>query len=200
MLPQLTYLVRALCLTTIAALVGCSTPSLDMAGGPIVPAGPDRGVVIGSVLVQAEQDAPRSWFNRLFGRTAAGFTYQFEILRVQVTDPKGKHPYLARYQLDAKPGEERIFVARLPVGTYRFKTFHHEGLSAMGGDVGVNFSVAPETTAYIGRLVLELPRRVAMGTSYIYQVQDARATTLAVVLNQYPHLGQEVVNAPMQTR
>lgn len=199
-LRQLTHFVRALCFTAIAVLIGCTTPSLDMTGGPIVPAGPDGGVVIGSVLVQAERDVPASWFSRFFGRTAAGFTYQFEILRVQAADPKGRHPYLARYELDAKPGEERIFVARLPVGTYRFKTFHHEGLSAMGGDVGVNFSVAPETTAYIGRLVLELPRRVAMGTSYIFQVQDARATTLPVVLNQYPHLGQQVVNAPMQTR
>ncbi|MDF0667518.1 MAG: hypothetical protein P0119_15795 [Nitrospira sp.] len=200
MLRQPTYFVQALCLTMIAVLVGCSTPSLDMAGGPIVPAGPDGGVVIGSVLVQAEQDAPDSWFNQLFGRKAAGFTYQFEILRVQATDPKGRHPYLARYELDAKPGEERIFVARLPVGTYLFKTFHHEGLSAMGGDVGVNFSVAPETTVYIGRLVLDLPGRVAMGTSYTYQVQDARETTLAVIQNQYPHLSQRVVNAPMQTR
>lgn len=156
--------------------------------------------MIGSVLVRADQEAPSSWFNRLFGRKAAGFTYQFEILRVQATDPKGTRHYLARYELDAKPGEERIFVARLPVGTYLFKTFHHEGLSAMGGDMGVNFSVAPETTAYIGRLVLELPRRVAMGTSYSYQVQDARTTTLAVVQNQYPHLRQQVVNAPMQTR
>ena len=200
MLRQPAHFVRALCLSAISVLVGCSTLSLNMAEGPIVPAGPDGGVVIGSVLVQADQEPPGSWFNRLFGRKAAGFTYQFEILRLQATDPRGAHPYLARYQLDAKPGEERIFVARLPVGTYLFKTFHHEGLSAMGGDVGVNFSVAPETTAYIGRLVLDLPRRVAMGTSYTFQVQDARETTLAVVQNQYPHLGQHVVNAPMHTR
>jgi hypothetical protein len=200
MLRQSAHVVRALCFIAISVLVGCSTPSLDMSGEPIVPAGPDGGVVIGSVLVQADQDAPGSWFNRLFGRKAAGFTYEFEILRVQATDPSGTRPYLARYELDAKPGEERIFVARLPVGTYLFKTFHHEGLSAMGGDVGVNFSVTPETTAYIGRLILDFPRRVALGTSYTYHVQDARDTTLAVVQRQYPHLGQQVVNAPMRTR
>lgn len=200
MFRQPAHFVRALCFCATSVLVGCSTPSLDMTGGPIVPAGPDGGVVIGSVLVQADQEAPDSWLNRLFGRKAEGFTYEFEILGVQATDPKGTHPYLARYELDAKPGEERIFVARLPVGTYLFKAFRHEGVSAMGGDVGLTFSVAPETTAYIGRLVLDFPRRVAIGTSYTYQVQDARETTLAIVQKQYPHLGRQVVNAPMQTR
>jgi len=187
LLRQPAHFVRALCFCAISLLAGCRTPSLDMTGGPIVQAGPDGGIVIGSVLVQADQEAP-------------GFTYEFEILRVQVTDPKGMHPYLARYELDAKPGEERIFVARLPVGTYLFKTFRHEGLSAMGGDVGLTFHVTPETTAYIGRLLVDLPRRVAMGTSYTYQVQDAGETTLAVVRKQYPHLERQVVNAPMQTR
>lgn len=193
-------LVRALWVCTVSVLAGCSTPSLDMGGGPIDPAGPDGGVVIGSVLVQAEQEAPDSWLNRLFGRKAAGFTYDFEILRVQATDPKGTHPYLARYELDAKPGEERIFVAHLPVGTYLVKAFRHEGLSAMGGDLGLNFSVAPETTIYIGRLFLEIPRRVTMGTPYTYQVQDSREATLAVVQRQHPLLVRQVVNAPMHTR
>ena len=196
----LAYFVRAFCFCATSVLVGCSTPSLDMTGRPIAPAGTDGGVVIGSVLVHADQEAPDSWFNRLFGRKAAGFTYEFEILRFQATDPSGTHPYLDRYQLDAKPGEERIFVARLPVGTYLFKTFHHEGLSAMGGDVGLTFHVAPETTSYIGRFVLDIPRRVAMGTSYTYHVQDASETTLTAVQKQYPHLGGQVVIAPMQAR
>lgn len=200
MLRPLAHIVRALCFCATSVLVSCSTPSLDMTGAPIAPAGSDGGVVIGSVLVQADQEAPGTWFNRLFGRKAVGFTYEFEVLRLQATDQKKAHPYLTRYELDAKPGEERIFVARLPVGTYLFKAFHHEGLSAMGGEVGLIFHVAPETTAYIGRLVVDLPRRVAMGTSYVYQVQDAGETTLAVVRKQYPHLGWQVVNAPMQTR
>lgn len=181
----------------LLVLAGCGTPSLDLSGGRIEPAGPDGGVVIGSVLVQADQDPPDSWFNRLFGRKAAGFTYDFEVLRVQLTDPKGTLPYLARYELDAKPGEERIFIARLPVGTYLFKAFRHEGLSAMGGDLGLNFSVAPASTIYIGRLHLEIPRRVTMGTSYTYQVQDAREATLTAVRSQYPHLGRQVADAPM---
>jgi hypothetical protein len=191
---------RIVCVVALLGLAGCSTPSLDMSGGRIEPAGPDGGVVIGSVLVQADQEAPDSWFNRLFGRKAAGFTYDFEILRVDANDPKGTHPYLDRYELDAKPGEERIFVARLPVGNYLFKAFRHEGLSAMGGELGLHFSVEPDATGYIGRLLLEIPRRVTMGTSYTYHVQDAWEATLAAVHKQHPGLWRQVVNRPMQTR
>lgn len=190
---------RVVCLVALLALAGCATPSLDMSGGRIEPAGPDGGVVIGSVLVQAEQEPPDSWFNRLFGRKAAGFVYDFEIVKIDAHDREGAHPYAA-YALDAKPGEERIFVARLPAGTYLFKAFRHEGLSAMGGDLGLTFSVAPDATRYIGRLFLEVPRRVTMGVPFTYTVQDARDATLAAVHQQHPDVGQQAVNAPMQAR
>lgn len=200
MLRQDSWFQGVLWFCAMWSLAGCSTPSLDMTGRPIEPAGPDGGVVIGSILVQADQEAPDSWFNRMFGRKAAGFTYDFEILRVQASDPKGTRPYLARYELEARPGEERMFVSRLPVGTYLVKAFRHEGLSAMGGDLGLHFSVSAGATLYIGRLFLEIPRRVTMGVPYTYQVQDARETTLAVVRRQYPLLVREVVSAPMQAR
>jgi len=188
------------CLVALLALSGCTTPSLDMSGGRIEPAGPDGGVVIGSVLVQAEEEPPDSWFNRLFGRKAAGFVYDFDIVRIDAHDPEGAHPYADRYALDAKPGEERIFVARLPVGTYLFRAFRHEGLSAMGGELGLIFSVAPDVTRYIGRLFLEVPRRVTIGVPFTYTVQDARDATLAAVHKQYSDVGQQAVNAPMQAR
>jgi hypothetical protein len=188
------------CLLAMIALAGCTTPSLDMSGGRIELAGPDGGVVIGSVLVQAERDPPNSWFNRLFGRKAAGFTYDFEIVRIDTNDPKGARPYADRYELDAEPGVERIFVARLPVGDYLIKTFRHEGLSAMGGDLGLIFSVAPDATLYIGRLLLDVPRRVTMGAPFTYTVQDARESTFAAVHERHPDLGQHAVNAPMQAR
>jgi hypothetical protein len=190
----------AIGIVTMFALAGCATPSLDMSGGRIDPPGPDGGIVIGSVLVQAEKDPPNSWFNRLFGRKAAGFTYDFEIVSVNPKDPQGERSYEHRYELDAKPGEERIFAARLPTGSYLIKTFRHEGLSAMGGNLGVVFSVAPDATWYIGRLLLEVPRRVTMGTAFTYKVEDAREATLAAVQKQHPDLRRHAVSVPMQVR
>lgn len=191
---------RLACLVGMLALAGCTTPSLDMSDGRIEPAGPDDGVVIGSVLVQTEQEPPDSWFNRLLGRKAAGFVYEFEIVRIDTNDSTGAHPHKARYELEARPGEERIFLAHLPVGSYVFKSFRHEGLSAMGGELGVTFSVAPNTTHYVGRLLLDVPRRVSLGVPYTYTVQDASVTTLAAVRARHPEIGQQTVNTPMQVR
>ena len=190
----------AVCFFAMLVLAGCTTPSLDMSGGRIELAGPDGGVVIGSVLVQAEQEPPNSWFNRLFGRKAAGFTYDFEIVRVDTIDSKGAGPYADRYELDVIPGEERIFVARLPVGDYLIKSFRYEGLSVIGGDLGLIFSVAPDATRYVGRLVLDVPRRVTIGTPYTYTVEDSRDAAFAVLHKEHPDLGRHVVIAPMQAR
>lgn len=182
------------------ALAGCTSPSLDMTAGEIQPAGVDGGIVIGSVLVQAEEEPPDSWFNRMLGRKAAGFVYEFEIIRNHMNDVVGTDPYNDRYVLNAKPGEERIFVARLPVGRYVFKSFRHEGLSAMGGELGLTFTVAPETTFYLGRLLVDVPRRVSLGVPYTYLVEDAREATLEAVRRQHHDIGDRIVNAPMQTR
>src|SRR5262245_24251216 len=94
-------------------LAGCAaTPSLDVSDRPIEPPGQDIGIVIGSVLVQTDQDPPDSWLNKLIGRKAEGFDYDFEILRA--VGPAGPPPAgEERYELEVKPAVERIFVARL---------------------------------------------------------------------------------------
>jgi hypothetical protein len=136
----------------------------------------------------------------MFGRKAAGFTYDFEIVRAETTDSIHTSPYIDRYELDAKPREERIFVARLPAGNYLFKAFRHEGLSAMGGELAVTFIVTPDAKQYVGRLVLDVPRQVTVGSPFTYKIEDGREATLAAVRRRHPNLGADVVNAPMQVR
>lgn len=184
----------------ILVLAGCTTPSLDMSNGRIEPPGPIEGVVIGSILVQADQEPPQSWVNSLFGRKSAGFTYVFDIIYIGMSDPNGSYPYAERYQLEAKPGEERIFAARLPTGNYLFRTFHHEGLSAMGGELGLIFTVGPGATHYVGRLHLEVPRRATMGAPFTYKVEDGREATLAALGHRHPDLGAHAINVLMHSR
>lgn len=182
-------------------LAGCSTTSLDMSDRPIEPPGPGWGIVVGSVLVEAEDDPPDSWWNRTFGRNAEGFTYEFQIVRIEWTDRKGgSHPYAEQYRLEVKPKVERTFVSRLPVGNYLIKTFRHEGLSAIGGDLEVKFTVEPGRTQYLGRLILDVPRRVSFGTPYTFRIANARDTAVAALRQRYPALAQEVVDSPMQAR
>jgi len=182
-------------------LAGCSTTSLDMGDKPIEPPGPGWGIVVGSVLVEAEDDPPDSWWNRMFGRNAEGFTYEFQIVRIEWTDRKGGgHPFAEQYRLEVKPKVERTFVSRLPVGNYLIKTFRHEGLSAIGGDLEVKFSVEPGRTQYLGRLILDVPRRVSFGTPYTFRIANARDTAIAALRQRYPAFAGEVVDSPMQAR
>lgn len=60
--------------------------------------------------------------------------------------------------------------------------------------------ILADTIRDIGRLLLEMPRRVTMGVPYMYQVQDAREATLSAVLTQHPEVARAVANAPMQRR
>ena len=181
-------------------LVGCTTvPSLDRSEGPIEPPGQDIGVVIGSVLVQTDQEPPDSWFTRLFGRKATGFDYDFEILKVP--NPAGEQtPGDERYALEVKPAVERTFVARLPFGRYVINSFRYKRISVLAGELGLTFVVAPRATLYIGRLILKVPRRVSLGTPFAVEIQNARESTIAALQTQHPGLGRDAVEALIQAR
>jgi hypothetical protein len=178
---------------------GCAK-SLDMSNHQLSRVEPNEGLVIGSILVDAHEVPSPSWTTSLFGRKAAGFTYDFEIVRVTETDPQGEFPYADRYELEVEPGVERTFMARLKAGDYLIKRFHHEGLSAMGGGVGVLFSVGPGMTQYVGRLHLSLPERVTLGAGYTFRVENAHHETVGTVKAVKQVVPQPVVNVPMHAR
>jgi|SRR5262245_10676781 len=183
---------------TLLVLAGCATtPSLDMSDRPIGPPAQDIGIVIGSVLVQTDQEPPDSWLNKLIGREAKGFDYDFEILRA--VGPAGPPPPgEERYELEVKPAVERIFVARLPFGRYVISSFRYKGITVLAGELGLHFVVAPRTTLYIGRLVLEVPRRVTLGIPYTVDIQNAREVTIDALQAQHPGLGRDAVDALIQ--
>ena len=189
---------RLVTFLVMLALAGCTTvPSLDMSDTPIEPPGQDTGIVIGSVLVQIDQEPPDSWFTKLFGRKAAGFDYDFEILGAR--DPARPQPSdKERYELAVIPGIEKIFAARLPFGRYVINTFRYKGVSVLGGELGLQFVVAPRATSYIGRLILEMPRRATFGTAYKFEVQYARAATIGALQMQHPGLGRDALDVPIR--
>lgn len=178
---------------------GCATtPSLDMSDGPIEPPGQDIGIVIGSVLVQTDQEPPDFWFDKMFGRTTKGFDYDFEIIRAVGPQPQPSDE--ERYRLEVKPAEERIFVARLPFGRYVINGFRYKGITILAGELRLNFVVAPRTTLYIGRLILDVPRRATLGTPYTVEIQNAREATIGALQTQHPGLGRDALDALIQDR
>jgi len=180
----------------LAGVVSCTT-SFDMSGERMTPLGPEWGVVIGSVLVQPERVASGK---DATGRDVSGSSYEFDIVQIQPGDPNGEDPYAKRYRLEAKAGEERMFIARVRSGQYLIKRFDEEGLTGLGGELELVFSSMAGEVRYIGRLLVKIPQRMSRGKDYRFTVENARESILAQVSKQHAELTKDVVNVPMQAR
>jgi hypothetical protein len=189
---RLTVVMRLAALFTLAS---CTAP-FDLSGQRIAPPGPEWGIVIGSVLVLPEPAAG----GRGTGHDVSQATYEFDIVEIQPGDPNGEAPYARRYVLDAQAGRERLFIARLRPGSYLVRRFHEESMAPLGGDLDLIFTAGPGDVRYIGRLRVEIPRRVSSGTPYRFSIEDARDSTLKRLSSQPPELTEAVVSAPMHLR
>jgi len=189
----------AIAMTSVAVLFGLAscTTSFDMSGERITSPGPEWGVVIGSVLVQPEKVASGK---NATGRDVSESFYEFDIVRIQPGDPNGGGPYVEQYRLDAKAGEERIFISRLRSGQFLIKSFHEEGMIGLGGELDLVFASMAGEIRYIGRVLVEIPQRVSRGKGYRFTVENAREPTLAQVSQQHADLTKAVVDEPMQAR
>ena len=184
------------CVALLCGLVSCTAP-FDMSDEHVTAPGPDWGVVIGSVLVRPEDVASDKSAE---GRDVFTASYEFDIVPIQPGDPNGEGPYVKQYRLDAKGGEERIFMARLRSGQYLIRRFHEEKLRGLGGELDVVFTSMAGEVRYIGRVVVEIPRRISKGKAYRFTVENAREPTLARVFTKHPELVKNAVNMPMQVR
>jgi len=186
------------CASLLFGLVSCTTP-FDMSGERITPLGPEWGVVIGSVLVQPEKDASGM---DATGRDASGpgSSYEFNIVRIQPGDPDGESPYAKQYRLNAKAGEERMFISRLRSGQFLIRSFHEEGMTGLGGELDLVFACMAGEIRYIGRVLVEIPARISKGKGYRFTVENAREPTLEQLSRQHADLTKDVVDKPMQAR
>ena len=171
------------------SLLACST-SFDMSSERLTPLGLEWGVVIGSVLVKPVKVAGEDDMRR----DAADVTYEFDI----VQSPPG--PYAERYHLEAKAGEERIFVSRLRSGRYLVKMFSQTRFTGIGGDLDLMFESMAGEVRYVGRILVEIPQRVSRGKGYRFSIENARESTLKQVSHDHPDLVQQAVDVPMQAR
>ncbi len=177
------------------SLVACAK-SFDMSGERLTPLGPEWGVVIGSVLVKPAKLADESTKSR----AATDMTYEFDIVQSQPGDPEGETPYAERYHLQAKAGEERMFISRLRTGRYLVKSFASEGIAGTGGDLDLIFDSMAGEVRYIGRLLVEVPQRVLRGKEYRFTVENAREGTLKHISDRHAGLATQAVDAPMRSR
>src|SRR5574340_577001 len=154
----------------LAGLVSCTT-SFDMSGEHMTPLGPEWGVVIGSVLVQPERVVSGK---DATGRDVSGSSYEFDIVQIQPGDPNGEDPYAKRYRLEAKAGEERMFIARLRSGQYLIKRFDEEGLTGLGGELELVFSSMAGEDAHPVHHGAGAEEEAGLEEGVRHEVEDAR--------------------------
>ena len=177
------------------SLAACAS-SLDMSNERIAAPAPEWGIVIGSVLVRSTQETSAG------GRATSdqASMYEFDVVQTQPRDPNGESPYVSRYQLEARAGQERPFLARLRPGQYLMKRFYRTGLSGSGGDLNLVFESQSGRVVYVGQVLVEVPAQFTKGKEYRFSVQDAHEATFSQLAPQHGHLTQQAVTAPMRIR
>lgn len=176
-------------------LVGCGK-SFDMSGERLTPLGPEWGIVIGSVLVKETKLANE----KTKSRDADDVTYEFAIVQSQPGDPDGESPYIERYRLRTKAGEERMFISRLRTGRYLVKSFAQERMVGAGGDLDLIIESMAGEVRYVGRLLVEIPQKASRGKEYRFSVENARESTLGQITHDHPELARQAIDAPMRSR
>lgn len=182
-------------MTVVGLSLAACAKSFDMSGERLTPLGPEWGIVVGSVLVKPAKVAEEGGKSR----DAAGMAYEFDIVQSQPGDPEGESPYVERYRLESKAGEERVFISRLRTGRYMIRSFAQDRMAGKGGDLGLVFDCMAGEVRYVGRLVVEVPQRMSRGKEYRYMVENARGATLANIAGTQPDLAKRAVDAPMRT-
>jgi hypothetical protein len=130
----------------------------------------------------------------LFGRTSW-------LIHVGLLHVEGMDPDLKYFSMDVKrDGDEAIFVTKMLAGKYHFSRLQQSITSTFEFDIDVPFTVYPEKTVYIGRLVIEFPEGlINIGTPISYSIEDAKDQTLASAEKTHGDLVRNAVTELMST-
>jgi hypothetical protein len=168
-------------------LAGCATsPSLQMSKQDFEKVDSTEGVIVGSVLVEIQESVDESSDSWLKGRKTENFEYQFEVedlyqndlVLAGLQDPK-------RYTVKVVPGQEKAFVAKLPVGQYFFYSIRQLGFSNRLDHIRTLFSVTAGQTTYVGRLVIIYPYRLSLSADFTVQVDDTQEKTVGALKAEF---------------
>jgi len=181
-------------LTCLLFLAACAR-SLDMSGERIEAPGVEWGVVVGSVLIEAERAERPSG-----AQAVEGETFVFDVVQIQPGDPEGTRPYAQEYELTVQGGKEKLFVSRLRPGRYLIRSFHASGLVGLGGELHAVFTAEPGAVRYVGRLHVVIPSRLSKDRPYRFTLENAHKEDLATLAVRHPALAGAAREAPMELR
>ena len=154
----------------------------------------NEGVVIGSILVTAEKGPEgESALAGLFkGARAENVEWSIFIWET------GFNPFKTTYHIVVKPASEEIFIKKLPVGSYRVDRMEQifagtKPPRALELHMSVHFSVKPRQTSYIGKLAVDFPHRMRLGSQAKVRVLDASGETVEKLRVGHPSIAGNAV-------
>ena len=155
----------------IALLSGCG--SMVSTKEELQSVGENEGIVFGSFIITVEKgEQNESGWAFLKGQKAGDATYS------GIGSERGLNPIKARYTIRSTPGKEDIFVKKLPAGDYQIEKISKDGFTNLEVNLRVNFRVTPKQTNYIGRLTVQFPDRIMVGSRVRANVTDAQQETV----------------------
>jgi len=147
--------------------------------------GENEGIVVGSVvLTAAKGDADESGWAFLKGRKPGEVEYSVSI------SESGFNPFQTNYSVPAKPGKEEVYIKKLPAGSYNMNELRPSGFLApqLILTLAINFNVKPRQTSYIGKLVVNFPDRITVGSPVHVDILDAQEETIEKLRGEYPSI------------
>lgn len=174
-----------LALVLVLGLSGCA--SMVSSKDELQSLGDNEGVVIGSFVINVEKgEENESGWAILKGRKAGDSDYGVSIAEKPASAiPNPLGIFKTTYRFEVKPGQEFTFIKKLPIGTYRVQEIKQLGFSNLFVNLAVDFTVKPKQTTYVGRLTMQFPNRVHMGSELSVNVTDARENTIDLLKKEY---------------
>lgn len=127
-----------------------------------------EGIVIGSALVRVGtvEDAAAVHVAPMFLVPAGSLRYSLEAGPRRNTRDIIEKPIAGEMHLSLllRPGKEEVFMTRLAAGPHVFFRLLPQGYEDAAGPLGISFTVAPGTTTYIGRVILDLPGQLPLAS------------------------------------
>ncbi len=138
--------------------------------------GENEGVIIGSVMINVASPAENSSFGR-GGRKLAKAKWSLEIVKT-----KG---FSFGHHIRVKTGVETHFLKKLGAGSYRLEKLAGQGtLSMFGVPLGMEFTVTPQVSTYLGRIEVTVPYRHREGPVSVRLV-DGQNETIQALEKEY---------------
>ncbi len=178
---------RYLVLPLALVVSGSLTANTDAAAATL---GENEGVIIGSVMINVASPAENSSFMR-GGRKLAKAKWALEIVKTKGFS-FGRH-------IRVKTGVEAHFLKKLRAGSYRFEKLAGQGtFSMLGVPLGMEFTVTPQVSTYLGRIEVTVPYRHREGSVSVRLV-DGQNETIQALEKEYSEYVKVVTKSPLIT-